>query len=1647
MTLKNWVRGVFGRKTATIVTRTPRARIGLETLDDRLAPAVLTVNSLADTASSEDGYLSLRQAIAIVNSPTLPGDLSVEILGQISGTLHAGGTDTIVFDPSAVTAPIVLSSGALTLSISSATSLVTIDGGTNITVNANNLSRVFDVTAGAGVTLARLTITGGNADNPPIGVGGGGVRNAGTLTVVESVITGNHANSGMLAGGGGGIGNTGVLRVINSTFSSNASDINVYGGGAIYNSNGDMLVVGSTFTGNTAAGGGNGGAITWNFGTNVIVSSTFSGNSSMNGGAIMAQNGVGVVAGSTVTGNSATNLGEGIYTFGTMTLVNSIVAGNELGGDVYGSLFLGSHNNLIGDGTNSNAVHGVDGNLVGSTVIPINPLLGPLADNGGPTHTFSLLAGSPAINAGGALTTLDGPVADAVTTTVAVNNALVLGVVPNYTVLLVGTEQMLVTAASGSTLTVTRGFNGTTAAAHPSGDPVSLATDQRGEPRMTSGVTDIGSFESTPPFSVTSPAAPQTVNAASVLVEGTADADSLVQVYSDANNNGIIDGADAVVASQQLTGGATTYSITVSLTQDAVNNFLVTATPPLGSESDPIDVPTVTEDSTAPNAPVVTGPAAAVSVNAPTYTVTGTAEADSLVTVYVDVDSSGTYTLGDTVAGSQQLTGGATAYSIVVPLTQDAVNRFVVTSTDAAANESAAAVVPLITEDSTAPAAPVVTGPATAVAVNAPTYTVTGTAEADSLVTVYVDVDSSGTYTLGDTVAGSQQLTGGATAYSIVVPLTQDAVNRFVVTSTDAAANESAATVVPLITEDSIAPTALLVLFPVIPFTVDAPNVAILGTAEANSLVTVYVDVDSSGTFTVGDTVAGTQQLTGGVVTYSITVPLTQDAVNRFLVTSTDAAGNESAAAVAPLITEDSTAPAVPTVTAPVNAVSVNAETYTVTGTAEANSLVTVYIDVDSSGTLTVGDTVAGLHQLTDGATAYSVSVSLTQDAVNRFLVTSADAATNESVVAVVPAITEDSTAPAAPVVASPEAVAVVNAATVTVTGTAEADSLVTVYVDVDSSGTFTAGDTVVGTQQLTGGATAYSITVDLAQDAVNRFLVTSTDAAGNESAAAAVPVVVEDSTAPATPVVETPAAAAVVKSATATVAGTVELDTLVTVYADVNGNGVVDAGDTVVGTQQLTGEATVYSVTVPLTRNAVNRFLVTSTDAAANESAAAVVPVVTEISTPPAAPVVTGPAARVSTVAATAVLTGTAPAGSLVTAYRDVNGNGVVDAGDTIAGAQQLAGDATAYSITVTLTPNAVNLFLVTAADAVGQVSAATAVPNIVQGEPNPGVPLAFSAGADVGGGVAQLFNPDGTVRLTVEPFPGTPGGVRVATADVTGDGIPDLIAGTGPGTRTQVKVYDGATGAVLLQVTPFEASFTAGVYVEAADLDGDGRAELIVTPDQGGGPRVQIFDGATGAVRQNFFGIDDPDFRGGARASTSDVNGDGVADLIVAAGFGGGPRVSIYDGAALRDGTVRQIANFFVFENTLRNGVYITAGDIDGDGFADVIAGGGPGGGPRVYAISGKALLETGAQVPVANFFSGDINSRAGVRVATADLDLDGRADLIVGSGQGDGSQVTVYLGKDVQPTGTPPATNDFDAFADLNASSLFAGGVFVG
>ena len=318
------------------------------------------------------------------------------------------------------------------------------------------------------------------------------------------------------------------------------------------------------------------------------------------------------------------------------------------------------------------------------------------------------------------------------------------------------------------------------------------------------------------------------------------------------------------------------------------------------------------------------------------------------------------------------------------------------------------------------------------------------------------------------------------------------------------------------------------------------------------------------------------------------------------------------------------------------------------------------------------------------------------------------------------------------------------------------------------------------------------------------------------------------------------------------------------------------------------------------------------------------------------------------------------------------------------------------------------------------------------------------FAVGVDSGIDVlVRSYNAIGTPDFTYVPTPlvGYTGGARVSTADFDGDGVPDIVVGTGPGGATQVVVTNGVTLKEMFTIQPFEAAFTGGVYVTAGDVTGDGIPELIISPDEGGGPRVRVFNGDGFGLITDFFGIDDVNFRGGARAAVGDINGDKVGDLIVAAGFGGGPRVAGYDGRSLGTGSpVKVFADFFAFEQGLRNGIFVAAGDIDGDGKAELIAGGGPGGGPRITMFSGNALLAN-AQIPVGDFFAGDPNSRGGVRVAVKDLDGDNRADIISGSGTAAGSKVTAYFGKNINGIGQIPEAFSFDAFPG------FAGGVFVG
>jgi len=228
-----------------------------------------------------------------------------------------------------------------------------------------------------------------------------------------------------------------------------------------------------------------------------------------------------------------------------------------------------------------------------------------------------------------------------------------------------------------------------------------------------------------------------------------------------------------------------------------------------------------------------------------------------------------------------------------------------------------------------------------------------------------------------------------------------------------------------------------------------------------------------------------------------------------------------------------------------------------------------------------------------------------------------------------------------------------------------------------------------------------------------------------------------------------------------------------------------------------------------------------------------------------------------------------------------------------------------------------------------------------------------AFAAGPG-GGPVVRVQNFDGTDAFLFFAYtPTFTGGVRVATGDVTGDGTPDIVTVPGPGGASHVKVFDGVSGLEVGSFFGFDPMFFGGAYVTVSDVDGDGFEDIILGAGEGGGPRVQIFSGRTGTAMSDFFAYAST-FRGGVRVTSADFDGDGLGDIATSPGGGGGPHVRLVRGKDLGD-----LGSFFAYAPNIIGGLNLSAGDIDGDGKAEIFAGPGNGFGPvvSIFNANGSA------------------------------------------------------------------------------------------
>jgi hypothetical protein len=305
------------------------------------------------------------------------------------------------------------------------------------------------------------------------------------------------------------------------------------------------------------------------------------------------------------------------------------------------------------------------------------------------------------------------------------------------------------------------------------------------------------------------------------------------------------------------------------------------------------------------------------------------------------------------------------------------------------------------------------------------------------------------------------------------------------------------------------------------------------------------------------------------------------------------------------------------------------------------------------------------------------------------------------------------------------------------------------------------------------------------------------------------------------------------------------------------------------------------------------------------------------------------------------------------------------------------------------------------------------------------------IAMGSDPGGaGTASLVDADsGVARFTVTPFEVAAAdgiAVNVAVGDVTGDRVADLIVAPGAGGGPLVKVFDGVTGREVRSFVLFDPNFRGGLTVAAGDVNLDGIADVIAGAGPGGGPAVAVIDGKTGTTLATFFAFD-AGFGGGVRVAAGDVDGDGRADVVVAAGHGGGPHVKAF--GIVAGSAPRELFSFFAYSPDFTGGVSVAAGDTDADGITDVVTGAGSGGAPHVKCFRGTDRLL------VSSFYAADPGTRDGIAVSTVNAGNGAVCQILADTGTvvnqytGAGTFVEVVYGPvgPVGPLGGPADAAD--------------------
>ena len=442
--------GVFNNSSTpvtvvdSVITANGAMTDGGGIFNDRISRLSITGTTLSGNSAGRNGagFYNNDLADVAISDSTLTANSAGLGGGGLFNELAATATianSTVAFNHATDGAGIYNDDGTVTISISAVSAnTASQDGGgvfvtSNAIVNVSNSSfsgNMAGVNGGGLSSDGTVTFDNVRVIDNNAGQDGGGISNSRSLTLQQVMLTQNDAGQD-----GGGLWNSGIGNV-SATDTSVTENTAARDGGGVHNSGSASLTFSASTIADGVAGQKGGGLYQSSLGTVSIVNATVSGNAATDGGGIYStralsfrnstlstnaasNNGGGIdnnggavsFASATVFGNTAGVAGGGIINesvFGAFSLKNTIVARNQINGnppnadvDVSGVQFNSVGHNLIGDrGSVTSFIDGAKADIVGVAGNEVDPLLGPLQDNGGPTLTHALLFGSEARDAG-----------------------------------------------------------------------------------------------------------------------------------------------------------------------------------------------------------------------------------------------------------------------------------------------------------------------------------------------------------------------------------------------------------------------------------------------------------------------------------------------------------------------------------------------------------------------------------------------------------------------------------------------------------------------------------------------------------------------------------------------------------------------------------------------------------------------------------------------------------------------------------------------------------------------------------------------------------------------------------------------------------------------------------------------------------------------------------------------------------------------------------------------------------------------------------------------------------------------------------------------------------------------------------------------